>query len=83
MTNQVMLVMVDTIDNHNKFYELTELPDGRVQARYGRVGSTEQKRVYPPGSFNSKKNEKIRKGYVVRDIAGNTLAVTPHRHRRR
>lgn len=76
MAQQVMLVMVDTVDNHNKFYELTELPDGRVQARYGRVGSTEQRRVYPPGSFSAKKREKLRKGYIVRDIAGAPTTAT-------
>lgn len=73
MSRQTMLVMVDTIDNNNKFYELTELSDGRVQARYGRIGATEQTRVYPPGNFDKKLNEKLRKGYVRRD----TAAVVP------
>ena len=67
MARTTMLIMVDTRDNHNKFYELTELPDGRVQARYGRVDAGEQKRVYPPGSFDTKMREKLRKGYVVRE----------------
>ena len=79
MSDTVMLVMVDTSDNNNKFYELSTLPDGRVQARYGRIGATEQIRVYPPGSFNSKLREKTRKGYTVRDsgapVTNSTLTV--------
>lgn len=71
MSNQVMLVMVNATDNNNKFYELTELPNGSVQARYGRIGGSETTRTYPAGSFHAKKNEKIRKGYVVREQAGN------------
>lgn len=69
MDNQTMLVMVDTDGNNNKFYELTTLPDGRVRARYGRIGATEQSRTYPPGSYRKKLNEKLRKGYVVRETA--------------
>lgn len=33
----LMLVKTKSADNNNKFYELTLLPDGSVQARYGRV----------------------------------------------
>lgn len=72
MSRTVMMIMVDTRDNHNKFYELTELPDGRVQARYGRVDAGEQRRVYPAGSFDKKMNEKIRKGYVVRETTASS-----------
>lgn len=84
MSRTAMLVLVDTKDNHNKFYELTELPDGRVQARYGRVGAGEQRRVYPPGSFDKKLNEKTRKGYVERvtsqSVVSKTLTVDSTDH---
>lgn len=76
MSDTVMLVMVDTIDNNNKFYELSTLTDGRVQARYGRVGGHETIKIYPAGSFQKKKNEKIRKGYVVRETASSVTAST-------
>lgn len=69
MARQKMLVMVDARDNNNKFYELTELPDGSVQARYGRIGATEQVRTYAPGTFDKKLNEKLRKGYTIRETA--------------
>lgn len=73
MARQKMLVMVDARDNNNKFYELTELPDGSVQARYGRIGATEQVRTYAPGTFDRKLNEKLRKGYTIRETAADAV----------
>ena len=66
MTQREMLIYVDTHGNNNKFYELTELPSGDgVSVRYGRVGSEGTTRVYNGyGAFETKKREKLRKGYV-------------------
>ena len=56
------LVMVTT-NNNNKYYEM--IPSGdSFTVKYGRVGASAQVRTYPAGQFNSKYNEKIRKGYV-------------------
>lgn len=64
MATREMLIYVDTNGNNNKFYELTELPDG-VSVRYGRVGSEGTTRVYRGYSaYETKKREKLRKGYV-------------------
>ncbi|GAS94891.1 uncharacterized protein RMCC_1857 [Mycolicibacterium canariasense] len=61
----VMLIQVDARVNHNKFYELSKLPDGNTLARWGRVGAGAQSRVYPGHhSFTAKRNEKLAKGYV-------------------
>lgn len=61
----VMLIQVDTRVNHNKFYELSKLPDGNTLARWGRVGAGAQSRVYPGHrSFAAKRDEKLAKGYV-------------------
>lgn len=72
---QVMMVMVNAGANNNKFYELTETPNG-VRARYGRIGGTEQVRMYPHGSFGVKLDEKRRKGYVVRETDRDTMPIT-------
>ena len=69
-----MLIFVDTSSNHNKFYYL-ELQGNEVLIEYGRVGSTAQKTSYYGGekTFNKKKNEKLKKGYVVSQIDTNII----------
>lgn len=80
MPNVTMLIKVDTRANNNKFYELTELPNGGVRARWGRVGAVGQSQTYNyPGAFREKLNEKQRKGYVLFSGAQNDPAPsTPH-----
>lgn len=55
--------MVTASANNNKFYKM--IPHGDTwTAEYGRVGSSSQKREYSMSQWESKYNEKIRKGYV-------------------
>lgn len=57
------LVMVTASANNNKYYK--QIPHGDTwTAEYGRIGSSSQRREYPMSQWNSKYNEKIRKGYV-------------------
>lgn len=57
------LVMVTASANNNKYYK--QIPHGNSwTAEYGRVGSNPQRREYPMSQWDSKYNEKIRKGYV-------------------
>lgn len=57
------LVMVTASANNNKYYK--QIPHGNTwTAEYGRVGSSPQKREYPMSQWNTKYNEKIRKGYI-------------------
>lgn len=57
------LVMVTASANNNKYYK--QIPHGNTwTAEYGRVGSSPQRREYTMGLWDSKYNEKIRKGYV-------------------
>ena len=57
------LVMVKAGANNNKYYNM--IPKGDMwTAEYGRIGSGSQTRGYPKNQFESKYNEKIRKGYV-------------------
>lgn len=57
------LVMVTAYANNNKYYK--QIPHGNTwTAEYGRIGSSSQRREYPMSQWNSKYNEKIRKGYV-------------------
>lgn len=56
------LVMV-TAGNNNKYYRM--IPHGdRWTAEYGRVGYEPQRRSYSIGCWNTKYNEKIKKGYI-------------------
>ena len=52
-----------TPDNHNKFYKQIPVDDNTWIAEYGRIGSTSTKRTYSMSVWDSKYNEKIRKGY--------------------
>lgn len=55
--------MVTASANNNKYYK--QIPHGNSwTAEYGRVGSNPQRREYPMSQWDSKYNEKIRKGYV-------------------
>lgn len=75
MATREMLIYVDTNGNNNKFYELTELPDG-VSVRYGRVGSEGTTRVFRGYSaYETKKREKLRRGYVP--FAGDSARKAP------
>ena len=57
------LVMVTASANNNKYYK--QIPHGDSwTAEYGRVGSSPQRREYSMSQWDSKYNEKIRKGYV-------------------
>ena len=57
------LVMVTASANNNKYYK--QIPNGDCWiAEHGRIGSSPQRRTYPMSQWNTKYNEKIRKGYV-------------------
>lgn len=57
------LVMVEADANKNKYYRMIPHGDSWT-AEYGRIGSSSQRRTYPTRQWNSKYNEKIRKGYI-------------------
>lgn len=61
----IELIMVSE-NNSNKFYRMTELGDGNFNVEYGRIGVSSVTETYPMSRWNSKYNEKIRKGY--RDV---------------
>lgn len=58
------LVMVSADNNNNKYYRMLPNDDGTWTAEYGRVGSVPATRKYSINTFQSKYNEKIRKGYI-------------------
>lgn len=59
----IHLVMVTADANHNKYYDMQPQGDYWI-AKYGRVGAGSQTRTYSKRQWDSKYNEKIRKGYV-------------------
>ncbi|MBP3783843.1 MAG: WGR domain-containing protein [Butyrivibrio sp.] len=64
MVEEKYLIMVDPCDNHNKFYRMIPLPNGKFRAEWGRVGANAQSREYDQKFFYDKYQEKIRKGYT-------------------
>lgn len=56
------LVMVSS-SNNNKFYKMTEQPDGTFDVEYGRVDSTSSHTSYPMRKWDSTIKSKLRKGY--------------------
>lgn len=62
---KIYLIKVEATDSiqSNKFYEMNEEANGTFTVSYGRVGRASTKRSYPMSKWNSKYNEKIRKGY--------------------
>lgn len=64
-----------TGDNNNKFYEMTW--DGKspnFNVKYGRVESTSQDVTYPSYKWDSKYNEKVKKGYKdVTDLVADSV----------
>ena len=54
-------------DNNNKFYRMTDLDNGNFTVEYGRVGVTSTTLTYHISQWDSKYNEKIKKGY--RDVS--------------
>jgi poly [ADP-ribose] polymerase len=64
MVEEKYLIMVDPHGNHNKFYHIIPLNNGRFRAEWGRVGSRCQSKEYSDSEFYTKYQEKLRKGYT-------------------
>lgn len=58
----VKLIMVSS-DNRNKYYEMTYNGGSTFTVKYGRVESTSTTASYPISMWDSKYNEKVKKGY--------------------
>jgi len=56
------LIFVEHNGNKNKFYDMEVVGD-KLNVEFGRVGSTPQTATYSSYHFESKKREKLRKGY--------------------
>lgn len=63
MSKVAYLVMVEAGKNNNKYYRMTENGNS-FNVEFGRIGSSSQKTSYPMSKWNTKFNEKIRKGYT-------------------
>jgi len=63
MAKVVKLIMI-TEENNNKFYTMTENPNGTFTAEWGRVGATGQKQDKSMSLWDKVYREKTGKGYV-------------------
>lgn len=78
------LIMVDPYDNHNKFYRMIPLPNGKFRAEWGRVGANAQSREYDQRFFDTKYYEKLRKGYTDKTdlhVAATTVITTQSKYK--
>lgn len=64
-----MLVLVDGTANNNKFYEVSLLSDGRVEKRWGRVGTAGQSSTESGGELTYEKAVAAKKKRGYRDVA--------------
>lgn len=57
------LLLISPDANSNKVYIMKEQAGGTFTVEFGRVGTSPQKASYPMSKWNSKYNEKVKKGY--------------------
>ena len=57
------LVCVTSVNN-NKFYDMQDLGNGELEAKYGRIGATCTTVRYPMSRWYSIYNQKLKKGYI-------------------
>lgn len=74
MSETTMLIMFDSKNNNNKFYEATLKDSGEIDVRYGRVGGGCQTTQYSGGKrkFDSLIASKIKKGYKEAQLEATT-----------
>ncbi len=61
---RIIKLIMTTVDNHNKFYDMVENDDGTFSAFWGRVDVTKTETRYPISKWDSQYNSKVKKGYV-------------------
>ena len=81
MAETKMLIMFDSKNNNNKFYEATLEDSGNISVRFGRVGGGSQSTNYSGGErkFKSLIASKIKKGYKeaqLEAVSGETGGLT-------
>jgi poly [ADP-ribose] polymerase len=76
LLEEEMLILVDGVDNHNKFYNAKLMSSGAIIIHYGRVGSTGVVTESPGGkvAFDRIIRGKLRKGYERTEIVTTTKA---------
>lgn len=73
------LIKVEPGQNNNKFYDMKQVDNDNWQATWGRVGTAGQQMTYPMKQWQTKYNEKVKKGYVDQThlFAENTDSSSP------
>lgn len=64
MNKQYCMLRMVTTGNNNKYYEMTWNGGPTFSVKYGRIESGAQSATYPYGMWNTKYNEKVKKGYT-------------------
>jgi len=67
---KVKLIMIEPGANNNKFYNMTELPGGKFEIHFGRVGTDGRKIQDDMSNWDSTYRSKVRKGY--NDVTANS-----------
>ena len=64
MNKQYCMLRMVTTGNNNKYYEMTWNGGPMFSVKYGRIESGAQSATYPYSMWNTKYNEKVKKGYT-------------------
>lgn len=76
MSRKFCKLVCVTADNNNKWYEMEwDGTSSSFNCKYGRIESTTQHATYPIGKWQSKYNEKIKKGY--KDVTHTVQVMVP------
>lgn len=71
------IYMTNTTGGSNKFYEMTDLGNGKWKARWGKIGGTPSNMEYSNTVWDKKYQEKLKKGYKVIRTTPNTGKPAP------
>lgn len=66
----IKLIKIDPTENNNKFYNISELPGGKFEIHFGRVGTDGRKIQDDMSNWDSTLRSKLRKGYE--DVTANS-----------
>lgn len=58
------LLKVDPAENRNVFFQMAEMPNGKIECKTGRVGATPFRKMFPVKLWNKVYDARIKEGFV-------------------
>lgn len=60
----VYLLKIDVDENHNVFFQMAEMPDGKIECKTGRIGATPFPKKYPARLWDKLYQQHIDDGFI-------------------